>query len=168
MKDAVPGARRLLLALARVAHVVTAGLCAALLLWVASGELLVVVLRYVFGVGFLELQDSVAYAFGALAVLAIPLAVHDDAHVRVDVLRERQGSTARRRTDLAAFALFLVPVFGFALWSVWPEIVFSWSIREGSVETGGLPGYFLVKSVLPLASLLTILQGAARLLTRDG
>jgi TRAP-type mannitol/chloroaromatic compound transport system permease small subunit len=43
---------------------------------------------------------------------------------------------------------------------------YSWSIREGAVETGGLGGVYLVKTMLPVAAALTILQGLALVLRR--
>ena len=143
-------------------HRLTRGVCIAALAVIVTGQLAVVILRYGFGIGFLELQDAVAYAFAALVVLGLPVALYDDAHVRVDVFRERQSQRVRARFDLAGLALFLVPVFGLTLWYVWPDIAYSWSIREGSIETGGLPGFFLVKTCLPIACVLMLLQGVAR------
>ncbi len=152
------------LALARHLHWATALLCAAMLALAVMGQLAVVILRYVFGTGFVELQDAVAYAFAVLVVLGLPVALAGDAHVRVDVLRAGQAPRARRRTDIAAFALLLLPVFAWTALTVWPDIAYSWSIGEGSVQTGGLPGLFVVKTALPLACLLMIVQGAALLL----
>jgi TRAP-type mannitol/chloroaromatic compound transport system permease small subunit len=44
--------------------------------------------------------------------------------------------------------LFTLPVFGLMLWNAWPLAAASWAIFEGSRETGGLPGLFLVKSTI--------------------
>lgn len=158
--------------IAAALHRVTALACQTLLAILLAGQLAVVILRYVFGVGFIELQDAVAYSFAALVVLGLPVAMAEDAHVRVDVFRAGQGPRARAWTDRVGIVAFLIPVFGLTLWHVWADIVFSWSIREGSRETGGLPGLFLVKTALPLACGLMILQGLAALAApaerRDG
>lgn len=154
--------RAALLSLADALHRVTRTVCIAALGVIVAGQLAVVILRYGFGIGFLELQDAVTYAFAALVVLGLPVALYDDAHVRVDVLRESQSPRTRAWFDLAGLALFLIPVFGLTLWHVWPDVTYSWSIREGSIETGGLPGFFLVKACLPVACVLMILQGVAR------
>ena len=118
----------------------------------------VVLLRYVFGIGFLELQDGVAYSFAALVVLGLPVALKEDAHVRVDVFREHQSPRLKLLIDRFGAIFFLLPVFALIIFNVWPDIVYSWSIAEGSSETGGLPGLFLVKSSLPLAATLMLLQ----------
>lgn len=126
--------------------------------------LAIVVLRYTFGLGYVELQNAAAYAFAALVTLSIPVTLARDGHVRVEVISERLPAAYRRRADLVALVAFLIPVFGLILWAYWPELAYAWSIREGSVETGGLGGLYLVKTALPVAAALTILQGIAALM----
>jgi TRAP-type mannitol/chloroaromatic compound transport system permease small subunit len=55
----------------------------------------------------------------------------------------------------------LLPVTLFITWVSWDYVVSSWSLLEGSREAGGLPGVFLLKSVIPLMALLLLLQGVA-------
>ncbi|WP_143089833.1 TRAP transporter small permease subunit [Tropicimonas isoalkanivorans] len=144
-------------------HRVTQRICQLLLGLIFIGQLVVVILRYVFGMGFIELQDAVAYSFATLVVLGLPVAQALDVHVRVDVLRANQTRQTQALFDRVGIIALLIPVFGLTIYWVWPDIVYSWSIREASAETGGLPGLFLVKSMLPLACALMILQGVAQL-----
>ncbi|MEM8553290.1 MAG: TRAP transporter small permease subunit [Pseudomonadota bacterium] len=155
-------------ATARVVHHTTHTICQLLLAIIVVGQLTVVILRYVFGMGFIELQDAVLYSFAALVVLSLPVAQADDTHVRVDVFRARQSAFWQGRFDDVAMLALLLPFFGLTIWWVWPDVAYSWSIFEGSVETGGLPGLFLVKSCLPLACVLMILQGIAGMVARHG
>ena len=149
--------------LARHLDRVTRGACVALLAVMGAAQLAVVVLRHGFGTGFLPLQDVVTYAFAALVLLGLPVALAADRHVRVDVLRERQSARARRRWDAAGTLLLLVPAFALTLLYAWPEVAFAWRIREGARETGGLGGVYLVKTLVPVASALMIVQGLAAL-----
>ncbi|SDJ78527.1 TRAP transporter small permease subunit [Aliiruegeria lutimaris] len=142
-------------------HSLTRRICQFLLGLIFIGQMAVVILRYVFGVGFIELQDAIAYSFAALVVLGLPVALVLDSHVRVDVIRTRQSEATKKWFDRFGTVFFLIPVFGLTIWWVWPDIAFSWSIRERSVETGGLPGLYLVKTTLPVACALMILQGIA-------
>lgn len=153
--------RALIFAVADAADKVTHMTCVVLIAVIFAVLLTVVVLRYVFGMGFLQLQEVATYAFAAFVVLGVPVAYRADAHVRVDILRNAMTPVTARRIDLAAFTLLVIPVFGVALWDVRMDIAYAWSIREGSLETGGLPGYFLVKTMLPVACVLMILQGLA-------
>jgi TRAP-type mannitol/chloroaromatic compound transport system permease small subunit len=126
--------------------------------------LAVVVARYGFATGSIALQDLASYAFAVLLALSLPVCLAQGGHVRVEVFSEMLPPSYLRAADVVALALFLVPVFGLVLWAYWPEIAYSWSIREGSIETGGLSGLFLVKSALPLAAVLVIVQGIAAVL----
>ncbi|MFV0513248.1 MAG: TRAP transporter small permease subunit [Jhaorihella sp.] len=126
--------------------------------------LAVVVLRYGFGVGFIELQDSATYAFAVLVIFSVPVCLARDGHVRVEVISERLPPGYRRWADIAALVLFLIPMFGVLIWAWWPQMVYAWSIREASLETGGLGGLYLVKTALPVAAALTIVQGLAAVL----
>jgi len=159
-------ARVAFLRVARKLHRIVRALCVALAAGLLGVELAIVLLRYCLGAGFLELQDLAGYLFATLVALGLPVALADDAHVRVDVLRERQGPRLRRRVDAAGILLFLMPAFALTLWLVLPEVRYAWSIREGSRETGGLGGVWLVKSVLPVACALMLVQGMALLLSR--
>lgn len=123
-----------------------------------------VVLRYGFGTGSIKAQDAAAYGFAVFLILAVPLALSRGAHVRVEVLSERLGPGYLRVADALAWALVIVPVFGLILWAGWRDLAFSWRIGEGSVTPGGLGGLYLIKTALPVAAALMILQGLAVLL----
>lgn len=69
--------------------------------------------------------------------------------------------------DRVGILALLFPVFGLTLYSVWPDILYSWSIREGSTETGGLAGLYLVKTCLPISCVLMMIQGMAILARRQ-
>lgn len=136
-------------------------LCLGLLSVVFCTQITVVVLRYLFKIGFIELQDLITYCFAAFCVLAIPTALRTDGHVRVDIFRAAQSVNAARRVDLFTIFVYLIPVFAVALWYSLPLVGYSWSVFEGSRETGGLPGYFIIITVLPISCILMILQALA-------
>jgi TRAP-type mannitol/chloroaromatic compound transport system, small permease component len=112
------------------------------------------------------MQDLASYAFAVFLILAVPLCHARGGHVRVEVLSERLPAAYLGRADALAWALFLTPVFGLIVWAGWGDIAFSWSIGEGSTTPGGLGGLYLVKSALPVAAMLMIVQGLAALLQR--
>lgn len=147
-------------------HRVTLWVCLLLLVLLLGSQISIVILRYCFGAGFLELQDFTAYVFASLVILSIPVALVLDRHVRVDVWREHQSLRQRRALDNLGVIVLLLPVFGLSLYLVYPDIAYAWQIREGSRETGGLPGVYLVKSLFPLSCVLLILQGVASLMAR--
>jgi TRAP-type mannitol/chloroaromatic compound transport system permease small subunit len=138
---------------------ITLVLCVALFGLMFAAQLTVVLLRYVMGVGFLELQDTVTYSFSALVVLTIPLTAAMGRHVRVDILRSRFLRRTNHRIDRWGHVLFTLPVFGLMLWNALPLVAASWAILEGSRETGGLPGLFVVKSTVVVMCVLVLALG---------
>lgn len=122
-----------------------------------AGQITIVMLRYAMGVGFLELQDLVTYAFSVLVVLAVPLSYWNGRHVRVDILSNRLGPRAAGIIDRLGALLLVLPAFGLLLVNAWPLVAASFSILEGSRETGGLGGLFLVKGTVIVMCLLVIL-----------
>jgi TRAP-type mannitol/chloroaromatic compound transport system permease small subunit len=135
---------------------VTLGISIVLFVVMFSAQTVVVLMRYVMGVGFLELQDLVTYTFSSLVVLSVPLALRKDRHVRVDILRARFSRRRNLRIDVVGHLVFTLPVFGLLLWNALPLVAKSWAIFEGSRETGGLPGMFVVKSMLIVMAVLML------------
>ena len=131
----------------------------------------VVVLRYLFDVGWIWLQESVTWMHATVFMLGAAYTLARDEHVRVDVFYRQAGERRQALTNLLGTALFLVPVAIFLLWTSLDYVTASWEIREGSREAGGLPYPVvpLVKSLIPVTALLLLLQAivlGARNLTR--
>ncbi|MCB1345981.1 TRAP transporter small permease subunit [Pararhodobacter sp.] len=143
---------------------------ATLALCMAAGGVLVlmvlvnVVLRYGFGAGSIKMQDLASYAFAVFLILSVPVCHARGGHVRVEVVSERLPATYLPRADAVAWLLFLAPVFALIVWAGWGDVLFAWSIREGSTTPGGLGGLFLVKTALPVAAALMVVQGLAAVL----
>jgi len=121
----------------------------------------IVVLRYAFNSGGVLLQESVMYLHGTFFMLAIALGISENTHVRVDILYGRRRASEQAWIDLAGHLLFLLPVACFMVWVSLPYVGNSWQIFEGSSEVGGIPGVFLLKTLIPLTGLLLFCQGIA-------
>ena len=69
----------------------------------------------------------------------------------------------RAWVDLIGTLLLLMPFCIFLIVAGWDYVNISWQIREASQEAGGLPYPFppLMKSAIPGAALLLMLQGFA-------
>ncbi|MEH6445962.1 MAG: TRAP transporter small permease subunit [Oceanospirillaceae bacterium] len=147
-------------------HLLVEKICLFLVVALVFSEICIVFLRYIYDIGFLQLHDFALYNFSALVVFSIVYTFGCNKHVRVDVFRENQSIKVQQQVDIIAVVFFLMPVFLLILYWVWSDIYYAWSIFEGSRETGGLGGLFLVKSTLPLVSLLMFIQGACVIVRR--
>lgn len=150
---------------AAMLHRATMAVAATALVVLFLALFVVVMLRHSFSIGSLPLQDLTVYGFAVVMVLAIPAALYRDRHVRVDVFRRRQSIRSRDWLERVGLAFLLIPLLSFSLYAVWPETVYSWTVREASPQIGGLPFYYIVKTVLPLALIVTILQAMYRLVS---
>lgn len=126
---------------------------------------LVVVLRYVFNTGWIALQESISYFHSVVFLLGAAYTLKQNAHVRVDIFYDRLSETGKAWVDLLGHLFILMPVMIFILWVSWPYVTDAWRVKEGSREAGGLPGVYLLKSVILMMAGLLILQGIALILT---
>jgi TRAP-type mannitol/chloroaromatic compound transport system permease small subunit len=141
----------------------TGKLTAWLLLPMVAGTFIIVVLRYAFDLGWIWMQESIVWMHAASFMLAAAYTLNCDEHVRVDVFYRGMSARSRAVVDLGGTLLFLMPVAVFLLVTSWDYVSVSWQIREGSREAGGLayPMVPLLKSVIPLTSVMLIAQGVA-------
>ena len=125
-------------------------------------QFLVVVLRYVFGVGSLFLQESIVYLHGTMFMLGSAYTLLHNGHVRVDVFYREADPKWKAKVDFAGHVLFLIPVCVLIFVFSWPYVASSWASLEGSRETSGIPAVFLLKTVVLVFCVLMILQGLAQ------
>lgn len=134
-----------------------AWLCLAMVLMTA----VVVVLRYFFDSGWIWMQESVIWMHGLVFMLAAAYTLSLDEHVRVDIFYSRLNPRHRLWIDTAGVILLLVPTCAWIIVAAWDYVLISWSVGESSAEAGGLPGLYLLKSVILLTPLLLALEGVA-------
>lgn len=121
----------------------------------------VVVLRYVFSIGFVWLQESYVWLHGIVFMIGAGYTLAHDGHVRVDIVYRDARPRTKALVDLFGAVVLLVPFILVIGWMSWPYVAAAWQRLEGSREAGGLPGLFLLKSVLLAFCLLVGLQGLA-------
>ena len=125
--------------------------------------LIVVILRYVFSVGAIAVQELTMYFHGILFLVAIPYGVLKDTHVRVDLVYSRLSTERRNLINSVGHCLFLIPVGIFIVLTSLPYVETSWAIRERSSEVGGLPAIFALKACVPIAGGLLTIQGLSEI-----
>ncbi len=133
--------------------------------WLTLGMVIVtfavVVLRYLFNVGWIGMQESITYMHALVFMLGAAYTLRHDGHVRVDIFYQKFSPRGRAWVDLLGTLFLLLPVTLFITWISWEYVASSWSLHEGSRETGGLPGVYLLKTAIPMMALLLVLQGTS-------
>ncbi|MGA7799223.1 MAG: TRAP transporter small permease subunit [Gammaproteobacteria bacterium] len=124
----------------------------------------VVVLRYLFSLGWIAMQESMTYLHAFVFLLGAAYTLRHDGHVRVDIVYRELSPRTRAWLDLLGTFVFLVPVCVFILWSSWGYVASSWALHEGSAEAGGLPLVYILKTAIPVMATLVLVQGLSQAL----
>ena len=124
----------------------------------------VVVLRYVFDMGWIAMQESITYMHALLFLGAAAYTLKHQGHVRVDIFFHKFSRRGQAWVDLLGSLFLLMPVSVFIAGVSWDYVAGSWALLEGSREAGGLPGVFLLKTMILVMSGLLFLQGLANAL----
>jgi len=135
-------------------------------LWLALIGVIVlaVVLRYVFGSGRIELEELQWHLYAIGFLFGLSTCVSQDAHVRVDALRDRLAPRTRAWIELYGLLLLLLPFIALVGTFSLPFVFESFASGEVSPSPGGLPWRFAIKAALPVAFALVAVAWLARLL----
>lgn len=121
----------------------------------------VVILRYVFSIGWVWLQESYVWMHGIVFMVGAGYTLLEDAHVRVDIFYRPSGARYKALVNLLGGIFLLFPMVALVAFVAWGYVADSWLRLEESREAGGLPGLFLLKSVILVFCLLLGAQGLA-------
>jgi TRAP-type mannitol/chloroaromatic compound transport system permease small subunit len=123
----------------------------------------IVLLRYVFSIGWIWIQESVTWMHAAVFMLGAAWALRTGDHVRVDIFYKKMPPRGQALVDLLGSLLLLLPFCGFILYEAWPYVLQSFELGETSREASGLAAIWLLKSVILIAAAQIALQGVSEL-----
>ncbi|EED36572.1 trap-type transport system, small permease component [Luminiphilus syltensis NOR5-1B] len=119
---------------------------------------IIVVMRYGFSTGAMAAQEAVLYMHSAVFMLGAAYTLAADEHVRVDILYHRFSPRGRTWVNVIGHVIFTLPICALICFSSLDYVTSSWSIRETSAETGGIPAVFLLKTLIPIMATLLAAQ----------
>ena len=120
---------------------------------------IVVVMRYIFGVGSIFLQESITYFHACLFMIGAAYTLLHNGHVRVDIIYRESSDIKKSIIDLLGVTFFLIPSCIIIWQTSIGYVLLSWSVFEGSAETSGIQAVFLLKTVILVFAILMGLQG---------
>jgi TRAP-type mannitol/chloroaromatic compound transport system permease small subunit len=126
----------------------------------------IVVMRYVFDVGLIRLQELLVWLHAVVFMLGAAYTLQREEHVRVDIFYRNMSERRRAWVNLLGVTFFVFPMCAFLAWAAWDYVALSWARGEVSRNAGGLPYPFLplLKTVLLIMPLAVVLQGISLLL----
>ena len=134
----------------------------------------IVILRYLFNLGFIWMQELVRYLYASVFMLCAAYTLANDEHVRVDIFYSKLKNRHKIIINIIGSLIFLIPVCLCILYYSYTYVINSWMQLEGSLEERGLHAVFLLKTfiwafaiMLALQSIFIILQGFSKLFRKD-
>ena len=123
--------------------------------------LIVVVSRYVFGIGQTGLQELIMYMHGLVFLASAGYLVTKDEHVRVDIFYRDATKEYKHKLNIILGIIFLLPIILVILFYSFEFVQMSWKISEISTEAGGLKYVYVQKTLillLPISLLLALIK----------
>ena len=121
----------------------------------------IVILRYLFNIGSIALQEATLFLHANAFLLGLCYALSCDGHVRVDIFYQKMTIQQKYWINALGALVFLIPFCLFLLTTTADFFYDAWLIRERSPEPDGLSFHYLFKGFLPLSVFFLLLQGIA-------
>jgi len=103
--------------------------------------MVVVVGRYFFGIGRVDIQELALYVHALIFLGCAGWAYSADEHVRVDIFYRNASPIYKKAVNTFGIIFFLLPMIGVLGYYAIDFVSASWSVQEISTEPGGLRLY---------------------------
>ena len=121
-----------------------------------------VFLRYMMGVSSLGFDELQWHIYSASWMIGFAYSTALGTHVRNDLLYNRFSRRVQLCIDLASYLLLLLPFCAIAFYHSVTFAHWAWVQGEGSIDPGGLPARWIIKSALPLGFALFAIAALSR------
>ena len=139
-------------------------ICAFLVVLMTLNVFLVVILRYLFGISFIWMQETYVWMHAYIFMFGAGFTYLNDDHFRIDILYKSASQIYRIIVDLIGNIFLLLP-FLFIIWTYsFPFVYKSWQMSEISREAGGLSMLYLLKLAILLFVILLFIQAISKII----
>tara|TARA_Y100001970_G_scaffold88509_1_gene111710 strand:- start:39 stop:551 length:513 start_codon:yes stop_codon:yes gene_type:complete len=139
-------------------------ICALLVVLMSLNVFLVVVLRYLFGISFIWMQETYVWMHAYIFMLGAGFTYLNDDHVRIDIIYRSSSKLYKALVDSIGIIFLLLP-FLYIIWNFsYPFVYKSWQMNEISREAGGLSMLYLLKLAILLFVALLSIQAIAKII----
>ena len=138
--------------------------CSILVVLMTLNVFLVVILRYLFGISFIWMQETYVWMHAFIFMLGAGFTYLNDDHVRIDIIYRSSSQIYKTIVDLVGIIFFLFPLL-YIIWTFsYPFVYKSWQMNEISREAGGLSMLYLLKFAILLFVILLFLQAISKII----
>jgi TRAP-type mannitol/chloroaromatic compound transport system permease small subunit len=119
--------------------------------------------RYILNAPTAWIFDFNSMLYGTLFMMCGAYTLAAAGHVRADFVYIYLKPRGQAALDLALYLLFFIPGIAGLIYAGWDYAALSWRIGEHSTVTAEGPPVYPFKTVIPVAGVLVMLQGAAEI-----
>ena len=122
-----------------------------------------VVLRYVFGLGLVQLEELQWHLYAVNVIFGLAFCQAQDSHIRLDLIHDKMSQRSKEKVEIIGIFVLLLPlIYVFFIHSIdflWEAI----RTNERSDSPVGLCCRWIPKGMLPVAFILFFLSASARI-----
>ena len=138
--------------------------CATLVILMTLNVFFVVILRYLFGISFIWLQETYVWMHAYIFMAGAGFTYLNDAHVRIDIIYRSSSHIYKAVIDLFGNIFLLIP-FLYIIWIYsFPFVYKSWDMNEISREAGGLTNLYILKLAILVFAFLLFTQAISKII----
>ncbi len=141
-------------------------ICSALVVLMTLNVFLVVILRYLFGISFIWMQETYVWMHAYIFMLGAGYTYLNDDHVRIDIIYRSSSKIYQAIVDLFGIIFLLFPFLYIIMNFSYPFVYKSWQMNEISREAGGLSMLYLLKFAIILFVILLFIQAISKVINR--
>jgi TRAP-type mannitol/chloroaromatic compound transport system permease small subunit len=130
-------------------------LLVALVVSVAFG----VIALSIFGQAWTKFDESATYFHATVILLGSSATLLAGQHVRVDIFHARMKPKSKALVEIIGFYALLLPFCLILIWNAQSFVGLSWISLEGSPESDGIQGLFILKTFVSIFAIMVLLQG---------
>ena len=139
-------------------------ICSIIVVLMSLNVFLVVVLRYLFGISFIWMQETYVWMHAYIFMLGAGYTYLNDDHVRIDIIYRSSSKLYKALVDSIGIIFLLLP-FLYIIWNYsYPFVYKSWQMNEISREAGGLSMLYLLKLAILLFVALLSIQAISKII----
>ena len=126
---------------------------------------IIVVLRYLFNIGFIWMQELVRFCYAMVFLACAAYTLAEDEHVRVDIIYSNLSNKSKSIINIIGSIIFVIPVCLVIIYYSFNYVVNSWAQLEGSLEERGLHAVYILKSFIWIFAIMLIFQALSIIYT---
>ena len=117
-----------------------------------------VVLRYLFSIGFIWLQDLYIWTNAASILFGISYTLKQDGHVRIDLFYRNNSDFYKKIINIFGYIFLSIPLCFLLISKGYEYYYRSYTLLESSKEAGGLPAVYILKFLIFFMAINLIIQ----------